>query len=682
MTSNAVQSMARLGIGESKLKFRIGSPAREIARPIVAGAVLASLFQVLASIPVAHHGHPGAQFLAEQIREFGIVDTSWQRHVYQAVIVALLGLTTLTLFPLPVKPLRAPLTLQKSPANKTLANVVFAALIVFGWFFQGVSKVYAIPCLGIAVGALYLPQAAVPSKKVMRVLVGSGTIAMVLVLIVPGLFMHARIATAVAAVSIGAHYGFVLGPMIKIALGTSLDQLWLNYGAFPIVASGLLFTKHVQFRDLFDVVMFFQVLFMILLFVAARLYDRSETFLFPAFVALLVAPFAATFHPSMYYPNQAGIRYLGLLLGVILLRLSRAGVKEGVWQGLAASLLVFYNPETGIPVCFGIAFRQIIEGLSVVRRIQGTVVYFLTFFVGLGIGCALLYVLLFHIAGIPSENFSRCIILASSGYGGLAFHSDPWAFLMVLCGAAVMLHASVRAAQGVLTDAQGTRAAIGAILLVWLSYWVNRPQHWNLWTLIMLLLFAGADWITVRRWRASIEWLRRGRLTVAVAVVVGVAAPLALQNLRDIRRFLFPGPLPTAMFSGMSIPEDVRSELAEKSSTVRELAANHKVVYISLVSTFVALDSGVPSGLRQGDVFLDTISAADLHDLVAEVVNRRPDVVLFDARDGKISRLFPNRTELLNRIRVLLDQTYVATSTERGWEFWVPRPPPLRPPAM
>jgi len=673
--------MAGLEIGKAKLKFRIGSLAREITRPIVAGVVLASLFQVLAWIPIFHHDRPGAQFLAEQVREFGIVDTSWQRHVYQAVIAALLVLTTLRLFPVPVNPLRAPLTLQRSPANKTLANMVFAALIGFGLFFQDISKVYVISGLGIALGASYLLRAAVPSKKVMRVLVGSGTIAMVLVLIVPGLFMRARAATAVAAVSVGSHYGYVLGPMIKIGLGTSFDQLGLNYGAFPIVASGLLFTKHVQFRDLFNVVMFFQVLFMILLFVAANLYDKSKTLLFPAFIAILVAPFAATFYPSMYYPNHAGIRYLGLLIGVILLRLSRAGVKEGLWQGLAASLLVFYNPETGIPVCLGIAFRQIIGGLSVVRRIQGAIGYFLTFLVGLGIGCAILYVLMFHVAGIPSENFFRCIILASSGYGGLAFHPDPWAFLMVLCGTAVMLHAAGRAAQGLLTDAQGTRAAIGAILLVSLLYWVNRPQHWNLWTLNMLLLFAAADWITVRRWRAAIEWLRRGRLTVAVSVMVGVAAPLALQNLKDTRRFLFPAALPTAMFSSISIPEDVQSELTEKSSEVRALAANHKLVYISIVSTFVALDSGVPSGLRQGDVFLDTISAADLHDVVAEVMSRSPDLVLFDAQDGKISRLFPNRTELLNRIRLLLDQTYVATRTERGWEVWVPRPPPLRPPA-
>jgi hypothetical protein len=278
-------------------------------------------------------------------------------------------------------------------------------------------------------------------------------------------------------------------------------------------------------------------------------------------------------------------------------------------------------------------------------------------------------------AGYRLENFSPYFGRFAAGYAGLAFHPNPWPFLMLLCGSAVMLQASSRAARGVLTGPQADRSAIGAMLLIWLPYYVNRPDWWNLWSLVMVLLFAVADWLTLRRWRLATERLRRGRLTLAVVVVAGVAAPFALQNLADTVSALSQASAPPASFSGMRIPDDIRAVLAEKSATVKGLSGSHPLTYISIVSMLVALDSGIDPGLAEYDVFEETISEADLRKVAAEVLAQDPELVLFDAPDDAFSRRLPNRAAMLDRIKVLQGQAYAADRTEGGREIWIRRAP-------
>ncbi len=48
----------------------------------------------------------------------------------------------------------------------------------------------------------------------------------------------------------------------------------------------------------------------------------------------------------------------GILSALLFLKFVKAGERSGIALGLAASALLFYNPETGISVSIGLAFRH------------------------------------------------------------------------------------------------------------------------------------------------------------------------------------------------------------------------------------------------------------------------------------------------------------------------------------
>ena len=548
---------------------------RMIAIPgsIAAATILAGLFLILASIPTLP-AQPGAELLVEHIREFRMADTSWQRHVYQAALLALFVLIGCDLLRSRPRLLDRPVILRDTRLSRTVTTAALVALVVLGIVGQtsnATSRIACtISCCAVALGALALPKAAWSAKPALRILLGGAAGAIGALLIIPGFLMPPRLPDVFRTADISAHYA-AFGSVVKTWLGVPLDQLRLIYGGTSIVAAGTVFTKALTFKSLFDIVLLFQVIFLTLLFSVTFVYDKSKIFLLTFLTMILVAPFVSTFHSSMYYPNQSGIRYIGILVSLFLIKFVKAGERRGIALGLAASALLFYNPETGIPISFGLAFRQIVAGLSATQRLLGAVRYAAAFLAGFGAGTAALLSVVFGLAGYRFENFSPYFTRFAAGYGGFAFHPNPWPFLMLLCGAAVMLQASSRAARGILTDPQADRSGIGAMLLIWLPYYVNRADWWNLWSLVMLLLFVVADWVTLRRWRAAIERLRRGRLTLAVAVVAGVAAPFALENLVDTVGALAQAPAPPAIFSGMRIPDDIRAALAEKSAAVKSL---------------------------------------------------------------------------------------------------------------
>jgi hypothetical protein len=651
------------------------SDAARVVWPLLAGALLATLFELLGSLVPGGPTRPSAEILVQHIREFDMADTSWVRHVYLAVLALLLGLVALTLLlPSWARKLEA-----WRPALGRAATALFLwALIAFGVALQttspAVMALYAVGSLGVALTMRFLPRRALPSGRRLSLLVGAITAAILLVLVVPGLLRPPVLKSAANVVTVDAHYAGVLGPAIELALRTPLDQLRLNYGMLPLTAAWVLPRGTLQFSDVFSAVQLVQLVFLGLLYLAIARYDRSRHLLLWLLTAILVAPFLSTLYRSVYYPNQSGLRYFDFLAFLLLLRLVRPGAGAGFGLGAAGACLVFGNPETGIAVCLGLAFRQIVVGWSG-QGIRAAASWLASFLAGLGAGLALLYWLVFEIAGIRPENFSPYIFRFTSGYGGLRFTPDPWSFLMILIGAAVLLQAAARAASGVLTEAQGRRAAIAATLLVWLPYFVNRPDPWNLWTMVMLLLFVLADWLTLRHWRATVERFRRGRLTLAAAAVIGIATPFALQNAIDMAAVLFRPPPPATSFSGVRLPAEIRAALVEKSDSLRTLAAAHKLVHLSLVSALVALDTGVSPGLLAGNVFADTIGEADLRRDAAEIEARNPDLVLFDAPTDRLSLQFPDRAALIGRIKPLLSDAYRLDRVEGGWEIWIRREP-------
>ena len=82
--------------------------------------------------------------------------------------------------------------------------------------------------------------------------------------------------------------------------------------------------------------------------------------------------------------------------------------------------------------------------------------------------------------------------LFSSGYGGLVSKLEVFAGLLVFFGAHALIRGAWWAKRGKLTPLRAYQSAVGAMILVWLPYYVNRMNVLNLWfeAVLLILLFA------------------------------------------------------------------------------------------------------------------------------------------------------------------------------------------------
>jgi len=658
-----------LGAMNISAAARMRDMVGRLAQPFVAAGLIAATFQLLAGLPIGNAQVPTG-FLSEHVIEFALADTSWQRLVYQLVLAAALWLTVLTYLVRPPRPSAA----GGRRLSRLSANLLFLTLILFGVIAlnKGVVTAMLSAAAGLVVLSAWLLLARLrPSRAgLLRAGLAMVCLALLALFVLPGFDRPIALRSIENVTTVSVHYAGSFGPAMKLALGTPIDHIRLNYGIFPLLAALFPAVDRHGFDGLYDVVLAGQLLFLAGLMVCAFVYDRSKGLFLPSFMLILVVPFVSTYYRSMYYPNQSGARYLGFLAMLLLLRWGRAGLAAGFWLGLAGAASIFYNPETGIAICLGLAFRQIAVGLSD-RRIAGAVLYGCAFVLGLTAGLVGLAGLAFGLVGINPAVISSYITDFSGGYAGIHFRPEPCSFLMMLCGIALMAQAAARAAGERLTTAQARRTAIGVTMLVWLAYYVNRADPWNLWSLVLLLLFAASDWIGLRRWRASVGWLQRGRLTLATAAVIGVAVPFAVQNAIDTAGALFQTwPTATAEFSGALMPESMQAELSAKTAALRGLAIGGNLVYVTIDPTFVALGSGIDSGLAGGDVFSDTLRLSDIQHLREEILRRAPDLLLFDSPDGVATRAFPQRVRFLLRLQADLSDAYAADRSESGWDIW------------
>src|SRR5262245_18684959 len=98
------------------------------------------------------------------------------------------------------------------------------------------------------------------------------------------------------------------------------------------------------------------VLWLALVLLACFLW-RRETAVIAAVTLLLVLPWTNNMHQNIFFPNQAGLRYLMFPCAVIACMLAgRGGARRAALPfGILAGAAILWNAETGIPVAAGLA---------------------------------------------------------------------------------------------------------------------------------------------------------------------------------------------------------------------------------------------------------------------------------------------------------------------------------------
>lgn len=459
--------------------------------------VLAMLAAALAFI-TADPAPPEARFLIEHVTAFGIIDTAAQRRMFVVFVLALavLGLASAALHPVPITWPRLPgwtWLMVALPLGFYLARNVWRTLRP-----PATATEVAVALLYLAVALALLLRRHVPRGAVPALL---GVL--LLAALAPALWPGSRAIGDAELPWVDQHLGGAFLPAELLARGRLLfDGNAPDYGVLPAVLLGAWgrFIAPLEMGTLLGLTQAGQVAMLALTLLAARArlhgFPAHARWAGLAFVALLAVPFLTTAHPAVLYPNQSGLRFLMLPLAALVAQRLAHGdfARRSALAGATAALALLHNAETGIAATMGLGVAWLLVASRRPRAWRGLVTAVVAF-VAVPVAVALLFRVLFAAWPWPQGEAFGLLARFSAGFGGLRLAWRPLPVAIALL-AAWLLAGALRAT--LRTDAPRPdpgSAALAAMLLAWLPYWVNRPADWNLWSFIVLVALLLAPWL-------------------------------------------------------------------------------------------------------------------------------------------------------------------------------------------
>ncbi|HLK88486.1 MAG TPA: hypothetical protein VKZ18_01250 [Polyangia bacterium] len=654
------------------------SGADERLRAPMLAAIVATLLIALAGLAAAalpvKQVAVGQQAIPEHRQEMHLTDSTRQRRAYLALLLSAAVLVAVARR----DRVRAGVLRWAQPRTETAAPAVRAvalALPVVILFLCRERSATYLASVALVAGLVWFGRRTTWRRA--DVVVAAAVIPYFFLLFVPGfLFPLDPTIAGVPAGIAEAHYGAVVSQGDRLARGLRLfTDVMPQYGlvvpeflGLTEAARGLLsFGAHAR------LVQVAQVLFALAAVSAYLIWSRGRV-LEAALAFVPVLAMIHTLHASVFCPNQSGLRFLGIPLGVLcLLSVRRRERAPAFLLGLAGGALIAFNPETGFAL------------------VAGYVVYLLSAAVGspdgqsrrgtlfrLGAGLAVVPLLLgvvFWIGyGYPPAPMggSRgyALLKFSGGYGGLPLYFGiGWIV--------VLTHALYELASGFFrstapSSRRRVRMALAATIVLWFAYFFNRPDEWNLWTVYFLYGFFIIDLVSPARRRLYVRLLKQRRLALGWAIVAMFVAIQARNVTNALRTNLSVVRHRTAAFAPATLSDlrftaDYADAAARRAQLVKdEAAAGRDFYYFSGNIYLVPLMSGVFQPF--GDPY-EVYSNDDFDRTVERLRASGPPELLFDdARQGFAGSV--ERNHYYARLKDRLLGVYRLQKLEAGWEIW------------
>ncbi len=441
-----------------------------------------------------------------------------------------------------------------------------------------------------------------------------------------------------------------------------------------------------------------QVLFCVLGAWAYLAY-RPRNYLGILAALLLAGPYWASGGLGIWHPNQTGFRSLGLPAG--LLALAIAGrlppAKAAGWLGLAAAVAGLMNLETAVALSVGFVVFLVLRTRTVpwllLLRIAGAAVLALAAYL-------VVYRLALGRNAFSFESVDLAVLIGraasgafglrffTSGYEGEGYYLVPFVLFMLAHASYVVIDGFRRLGGAVLPVHAALRAAIAATLLVWLAYYFNSPNWWQLWTHLFLYGFLVIDHVDRRRFgigsaarTSRRDRLRRLRIAPATLLLLLFLALLVPHTNRHLLKyasgFMYPHWLASAgeltLVSDILMPRDMAAALEKKAATLRELhaAAQGRLVYFTFNVAFTPSLSSLFQRAPYRDMFGEIQGDAAFGGVIADLISQRPATILIDSPEGVLAVSGP-RKDYQERIRAAIAPAYRVVAVEDGWQIWRP----------
>jgi len=646
----------------------------------------------------------GRQWLSELIQQYGFVTSDDQRWAYVITVGAIAVFSAVSFF----LSGRDVITQQKLDFVPRLGTATYILLTALGLGFYSLFVPGFIVGWAIAVAILFLATV-LAAPRLRMLAVDHIAIAMIgaylVVLTVPGMFVNPIPLMEFDAVSLAQFEVHLLHLTMRgsaVAAGQKFfDELPLGYGLLmPSIMSVVDSKRHgLSIAGQLRFVQACQVLFC-LAAAAAYLAYRPRNYLGVLAALLLAGPYWAAAGLGIWHPNQTGFRSLGLPVGMLALLLAGRLPPERAawWLGSVAGAAVLMNLETAVAVSVGFAVFLVVRTrtfpLALLLRmvIAGAVVivaYFLIYPLALGRFPFSMQSLDFLSLMERFAGGGYGLRLFSAGYEREGYYLVPFALLMFAHAMHVVIDGFRRLGRGPLPLRTALRVSVAATLIVWLAYYFNAPNWWQIWTELFLYGFLIIDLVDRRRFGigfpSSRESLKsrfaRIRMAPALFLPLFFLALLIPHSNRHLLKytsaFMYPNWVSSlhevSVLSGVLLPRDKAALLERKAQKLKELhaAAKDGLVYLTFNVAFLPKLTGLFQPPPYRDMFGEIRGDRDFDKVVDDLLKRRPEVILIDALTGPLAVSGP-RKDFQDRLRSALGSTYRVTETEDGWQIWRP----------
>jgi hypothetical protein len=679
------------------------------SRPAVvfAGAAMLIFFLCLAVIPVDESTRLDL-FVAEVVREYQFTGSNDQltAHILTLAAVAIFSGIAFILAR------RGSLGLLDRPSPWNPRMLVSAAFFILGltiysfWLphplRNGAAIVFTLFALFVVV-APYLSVRAID-------LVTTGLIgAYVALLIVPGFLVNPIPLMAADPTSLSQFEMHLLAltmPGHEIAAGLNFfDQLPPAYGLLaPSIMSVIDHIKHdMTLGNQLRFVQVWQLLFT-LAAVGAYFSFRPRNLLGILIALLLSGPYWATAGLGIWHPNQTGLRSIGLPLGILAIAFAgRFGAtRTALWLGGVTAILLLSNLETSIAVSAGFVVYFVVRTREISIK---PIIYAAASF----IGTLAAYCVLYRIAlgRLPIALHAHGVLIFANLFAELTQGGDglrllapgvekenlyivPFAMIMFAHAIYVVISGFMKLGHRKLTQHESMRVAIATILLVWLRYYFNAPNWWQIWTHLFLYGFLVIDAMDGRLFgvgfapkaelsiAARLSHMRIAPTRLVLVFFLGLMIVHTNSNLLQYGKdFMYPDwvkvPHNAAPLSGILLPKEMADALQKKANKLAELnsTANGHLVYLTFNAAFMPELTGLFEGMPENDLWVEIRGEARFDATMESIVRDRPDLVLIDAPTGPLA-VTGARKDFQDRVRRAIGRTYHLSATKDGWQIWRP----------
>lgn len=616
-----------------------------------------------------------SSFLTSHVEEFSLENSKYQLLTYIALVCAL-GIASLLILLMPNSRIWE-VDLQKKYSFAFALGLIILPYI-FGvytkWFafgfFSAIAVSFLIACrLTISVMGVKLLYMALVFFMILYVL---------LYLVMP-FFTPPVILNGVHFNNIESHYALTVAPGLDLISATNEGGIQrTNYGLSMIMLSAIAYSilsgLGVEEGQLFLIVRVYQIVALgLLLFLIYRL-NKTHFWLISA-IALISTYSLNTLGASVYHPNQAGIRYIPFMIGIIVLTLVvQKGKQREVLLASIAALLILLSPETGIPLFCGYALylllskydrkSPLITIISTGIKFSVTTLFFISIF----------FILILFVNDSSYENIYSFLPLFGSGYGGLVDKPNAISFFLVFFASSALIRGVFRTRAGQASSIDIYQSAIGAVILTWLPYYVNRMAEWNLWFHGILLVALLSPRLNI----AAIPRLMRNSsyakiyCSVAIALVGGLIF-VSIDHLKrdsiNYERLVDSAFCNNHTFvGGYCITGEDAETIHHHLEFLKTLNDRKEYIVLSHFPAQVKI-MGFNKGFPWNDVYGEVARDTDMANLTKWLERSGPKYIVTEDPARSLSKRMNNRTKHLENI-VKNTKGYEKLQHQMGWVIY------------